>query len=124
MKRTATLDHLDGWLCAREDEFDWRAPIRRTYYWPLVQTPRGYIDATNPGLIGREVTYYPYGYTLFSEFPGGTHRSFPLPNAGQTKALKITEEPVPAPKVRAGIETRWRKGGWEKYLKRDGWVAA
>ena len=32
-------------------------------------------------------------------------------------------EPVPMPKVRKGIETRYRNGRWEKLLKK-GWVAA
>jgi hypothetical protein len=40
----------------------------------------------------------------------------------------VTTEPVPCPKVRPGIETRWasRHGvaGWEKYLKTKGWVLA
>ena len=29
-------------------------------------------------------------------------------------------EPVPCPKVRAGIETRWHEGHWQKLLKK-GW---
>jgi hypothetical protein len=32
-------------------------------------------------------------------------------------------EPIPRPKVRAGIETRYRYGRWEKLLKK-GWVPA
>jgi hypothetical protein len=35
-----------------------------------------------------------------------------------------SETPVPCPKVRKGIETRWHQGAWQKYLQTKGWVAA
>jgi hypothetical protein len=34
-----------------------------------------------------------------------------------------TIEDWPCPKVRKGVETRYRHGAWEKYTKRDGWAA-
>lgn len=41
-----------------------------------------------------------------------------------SKPADITESaPLPCPKVRKGIETRYRQGRWEKCL-RTGWVAA
>ena len=46
------------------------------------------------------------------------------PATGKTQAIKQEQVPVPPPKVRAGIETRYRRGQWEKYLKSKGWVAA
>jgi hypothetical protein len=41
-------------------------------------------------------------------------------------SLEPTVEPIPYPKVRKGVETRWHKwnGRWEKYLKAQGWVPA
>jgi len=36
----------------------------------------------------------------------------------------IRKEPLPCPKVRRGIETRYRDGQWERYLKMEGWVRA
>jgi hypothetical protein len=36
----------------------------------------------------------------------------------------VAERPLPCPKVRAGVETRYHDGRWEKYLKARGWVAA
>ena len=47
-----------------------------------------------------------------------------MPLLGQTPALSITETPIPRPKVRVGVETRYRDGRWEKLLKARGWVAA
>lgn len=35
-----------------------------------------------------------------------------------------TVDDLPCPKVRKGIETRYRYGKWEKYSKREGWVTA
>jgi hypothetical protein len=37
----------------------------------------------------------------------------------------IDDYPVPCPKVRKGIQTRWNNQGyWEKYLKAEGWIRA
>jgi hypothetical protein len=46
-----------------------------------------------------------------------------LPSGGQTKCVKQEVLPIAPPKVRKGIELRWR-GRWEKYLKTKGWVVA
>lgn len=117
--RNATLDYHEGWLVAREEYDDWLEPFRITYLWPLQQTPRSYVEH----LIGQEVrsnsASYAYSFTW-----GGRDHIFRLPDGGQTKALSMTKAPVPCPKVRAGIETRWRGGYWQKYLKAKGWVAA
>jgi len=47
-----------------------------------------------------------------------------LKDGGATKAVTVETTAVPPPKVRAGVETRWHGGRWQKYLKRDGWVNA
>ena len=44
--------------------------------------------------------------------------------AGDTNAIHQEEIAIPCPKVRAGIETRWCRDRWEKYLKTKGWVIA
>lgn len=41
----------------------------------------------------------------------------------RNKADKTETVSAPSPKVRAGIETRWHDGRWEKLLKK-GWVPA
>lgn len=43
---------------------------------------------------------------------------------GNTKAVRVETAPIPRPKVRKGIEVRFTRGRWEKYLKTKGWVAA
>ncbi len=47
-----------------------------------------------------------------------------LKDGGRTKPAFVEETPIPCPKVRAGIETRYMNGGWEKLSKRQGWVPA
>ncbi len=45
---------------------------------------------------------------------------------GDRECERSETRPIPCPKVRAGIETRWNRyqgGRWEKLLKR-GWVPA
>lgn len=37
---------------------------------------------------------------------------------------QLPEEEVLKPGVRKGVDVRYHNGRWEKYLKRDGWVAA
>lgn len=36
----------------------------------------------------------------------------------------MADQPIVCPKVRKGIETRYYCGRWEKYSKREGWIAA
>jgi hypothetical protein len=40
------------------------------------------------------------------------------------EAFEQVITPLPCPKVRKGIDTRYRQGAWEKYLKSEGWVKA
>jgi hypothetical protein len=47
-----------------------------------------------------------------------------LPQGGSTPAIVVETTDIPRPKVRAGIETRWSDGQWQKYTKARGWIAA
>ena len=121
---TDTLEDLDGQLvvAARYRYSD--QPIVIVNYWPTgIRTADFLRD---------------YGYTLPMEVRdnGGAQGSYSigqrlyghaltvrLIDGGKTQAIKQEQVPVPPPKVRAGIETRYRRGQWEKYLKSKGWVA-
>lgn len=54
----------------------------------------------------------------------GSYIEGTLEHGGQTKAISVETLDAERPKVRRGVEIRWRDGCWEKYLKRDGWVRA
>ena len=45
---------------------------------------------------------------------------------GRTNSTKTDIIPIPCPKVKSGIKTRWSTwhGRWEKELKHKGWVPA
>ncbi len=42
----------------------------------------------------------------------------------EKQGTALPEVNVPPPNVRAGTETRWYRGQWQKYLKTKGWIAA
>ena len=46
------------------------------------------------------------------------------PSGGNAQAEFVEETPVPLPKIRKGIETRWYQGRWQKYIASKGWVSA
>jgi hypothetical protein len=50
----------------------------------------------------------------------GCYLSGTLADGGATRAIIVETIPIPCPKVRAGIETRWHNGQWQKLLK-TGW---
>ncbi|TPW09289.1 MAG: hypothetical protein FD129_2249, partial [bacterium] len=50
-----------------------------------------------------------------------TRHRLRLTLAGDRRCDMTEEEPVPAPKTRQ--PTRWRSGFWEKFTKKDGWLA-
>lgn len=123
-----TLVDLDGELCiAWTDDYEVKGvPSRVTNYWPTGARTAPFCNV--------------YGYTLpaaVRSLTSGRYELIPqvqpfygnrlivqLIDGGTTKAIKHTIEPIPCPKVRAGIETRWRDGYWQKHLRSKGWVAA
>jgi hypothetical protein len=52
------------------------------------------------------------------------HVNVRLLEGGRTQAIYQETITIPPPKVRAGIEIRYRSGHWQKYLKAKGWVPA
>ena len=72
--------------------------------------------------IGRDATI-DYGF-VSCYLGNGNYFQGTMAQGGSTPAIITEQTPVPCPKVRAGIETRWRNGRWEKYLKTKGWVSA
>jgi hypothetical protein len=79
--------------------------------------------AKTTGGGGRLSVYIGYGAYLEGVFGNGTET-----NPGDVKAISVETTAVPKPKVRPGVELRWRhdgyRGYWQKYLKTKGWVTA
>lgn len=118
-----TLIDIDGWAMVRSPMVYSDKPEEIVNYYPT-------------GLRTKDLEYQ-YGKTLPADLAysssgvyaivDGSYYPRPLrialPQLGATKCTKQEIIPIPAPKVRKGIELRWR-GHWEKYLKAEGWVRA
>ena len=99
-------------------------PSKVTQVWKLSHWRIGGMGwASEESAIGKPATcrdsrvhvYLGNGISLDGELLGG----------GSAKSISLVEEPLPCPKVRKDIETRWNSSReqWEKLL-RKGWVAA
>lgn len=121
--RNAVVSLRDGWLCVEEDAVDSSQPQLVRYWWPV----RRYVAHFDEHLLGLPAESGSWcGRWVAREGTGLCSRYYDLelPEGGKTKCLHYEIVPVPCPKVRRGLETRWRRGRWEKCLKREGWVPA
>ena len=92
-------------------------PERVTNYWQVMHAIPGEssIDGAEAYIEQRHygsVVVYRLGQRLWS-----------ADVAVRSECDRTESEPLPCPKVRKGIETRYRNGRWEKRLK-TGWVPA
>ena len=94
-------------------------PVRYFTPWEITATcpaPGNYNPA--PQLSeGAEVEYLRNG--RFQLYANGAYTWIDSTEKGERRT-----EPIPEPKVRKGVQTRYRNGGWQKYHKRDGWIRA
>lgn len=94
-------------------------PVRLRYYWRVVSTTGNPWHGSRPA-AGDRCRYNGHEVWSTSREEGGSTGSV---RQKEGAADYIEREPVPAPKVRRGVELRWREGRWQKLLKK-GWVAA
>jgi len=135
------LDRLDGKLMIRNDDTDSRDPVRRSLWWPVLRTsgwlPCWFTPATSDPsrcvhceqhadapIHRAEAALRLSGYDgrYGGQHANGNRYAVEIDPRGQ--AVKVLETPIACPKVRKGIETRWYRGTWQKYLKAQGWVIA
>jgi hypothetical protein len=138
-----SLAKLDGNLYVVNDDTDSREPVRRRLWWPVLAT-EGYLpcwfepESVDGGefcqLCGQRNTSVSHSSVTpdtlrlggYDGRYGGTLSNgarFYVRIDPRGQAVKIEETPIPCPKVRAGMETRFERGSWQKYLKAQGWVA-
>ncbi|HXJ56444.1 MAG TPA: hypothetical protein VNU68_07240 [Verrucomicrobiae bacterium] len=119
MSGTYRIDWHDGWLCVVYTDSEWSNPVRYAHWWPAERGPReDYAE-----LIGKPTSVH-NGEFSARRWENGPWFSSRLLNGGQTQPIRTDRTPVLCPKVRAGIETRYRDGQWQKHLKTAGWVPA
>lgn len=104
-----------GTVAIKVVDRDNQEPIRYTNYWIINGwANRKYWDQE----IGLKVDYQSGRGWVRGDFTG---RGI-LYRTVSTYAGIMEQEPIPPPKTR--VETRYRYGRWEKYLKSKGWVPA
>ena len=118
----ATSTVKDGFLCIRYTDGYSNEPKRVILYWPVCR----YDADCHAHLIDKEA--FDANNGSFSVRNGSSPYSgwttLPLREGGTTKPIAVEHERIEPPKVRKGIEIRYRSGRWEKYLKSQGWVMA
>jgi len=115
-----------GILCIRDTSNNYDHPIRQQIYWPAsARTSLANAIDYFPELAGGPLQVEPAsGSGQFSFRRNHVTLYVRIVGGGTTLAIANDEERIPEPKVRRGIETRYRAGRWEKYLKSQGWVSA
>jgi hypothetical protein len=98
-------------------------------HWPMQDKPVDLISFYPTGIRSRDYSEY-VGRRAWRVGPGiyqpdstGFAPKFALAKYDQTRPEFTEEVPIPCPKVRRGIQTRFRDGCWSKLLKR-GWILA
>lgn len=100
----------------------YREPKITTHVWEIAAYKwRGsYVDVKDA--IGKPATLHDGRVSCY--MGNGSYIDGALEHGGQTQAISVETTDAAPPKVRKGIEIRWQDGRWQKYSKKDGWVAA
>jgi hypothetical protein len=120
MSQTVTLERVKGVLYIVEEVYNYTIPEKQTLRW----IARGDGHKVPDDQLGIPLILTAYGSSYRVNGIKSPHGSLDVYIFGSDKAETNTSTEVPPPKVRAGIETRWRNGAWEKYLRSKGWELA
>lgn len=114
-----------GTLCVRDSYNEYSEPKQRVLYWPVNReaSRQRAIEVFPEIESGTELHKAGEVYQFYRGY-GSYSPVIRLENGERTEAIKVETLDIPAPKVRKGIEVRFRNGSWEKYLKSEGWVIA
>ena len=127
-----TVVRRDGRLYVQHTDNLWSQPVQVIQYWPieerLSRAASRLEGFTVVDHMGRGEFQLEYGAALerlgdTMEYHQLKECKAVLPHGGRTQSEFREEIPIPCPRVRKGIETRYECGRWEKLL-RKGWVPA
>jgi len=120
MPKPTIVKHKEVWcIQAPYPAFD--RPELIVHHWPIGRCDRR-IEISN--YENAEVSKGGCSYEYVLRIAPYEHVRIYLKDHGKTVSIDTIIEPIPCPKVRKGIETRWEHGNWQKYLKNQGWVTA
>lgn len=109
-----------AWLCIKSEDADYFEPRLIVHYYPIVE-----LYGSNREVLADREGLNVYGKSNGNGFYRDEQgREYQLLDGGGTLPIHTDMIPVPFPKVRRGIETRWKSGHWEKYTKAHGWELA
>lgn len=114
------LCYRGGWLCFEYQSTQFNEPQRVRQYWRIMPADNLIVDSD--GCYAYLDTRYG-GAIVQYKMGKETHSAWSQEIPVASKCHETIVEDYPCPKVRKGIETRYRNGRWEKYL-RSGWAAA
>lgn len=124
MRRTlsAVLEH--GRIYVVDSESAWDRPEWIVRYWPtrFGRQDLASFSTERPDDKAEDIKVCQSGHGYDLKFPNCGFASFAQVN-GTDRPLRFETVPYPCPKVKAGIETRYRDGRWQKLLK-TGWKDA
>lgn len=103
-------------LCFMFESADWNKPQLIRNYFLIQHGSRRDLEAYD----GRTAIADGSRVELVPLRPFGLREVLVMDAAA--KAVKTELIEIPAPKVRKGIETRWKNGRWQKCLRSAGWV--
>ena len=138
--RTATtsLDRINGQLFVVDTDTDNGEPVERKLWWPVLRASGWlpcWFDAETTGeycrTCGQRKDSIIHALTPATLAVGGhdgryggrlsNGTSYTVEIDPRGAAVKVESKPIPCPKVRAGVETRFYRGAWQKYTKTSGW---
>lgn len=117
---TLTVERIKGEIYLSSAWLESQEPIRHVCKWkaegPTIRVP--------DEVIGRGFPSFSLGMNKAVSLPCGPFGRIEIYLPGNAKAAIVERIPVPEPKVRKDTRLKWSDSGWQKYSKRDGWVAA
>ena len=108
--------------CIEDSYYLSSEPKMVTVYYPIGKFSR-IIDINYFEMTPVVKTNLPGEYMLYINSTIG-RISIYLSDMGKTIPIETLIKEVSCPKVRKGIEVKWKNGCWQKYLRSAGWVSA
>lgn len=121
-----TIQYRDGWMCAVCCYPDFDKPEYQELWWPIERATAHDMEVLD--LTGAKCELRPDGRVIY-KLGKSPHALWSrdgqyLKDGSKTLPIHSVAIPIPCPKVRNGVKTRFFRGIWEKYLASKGWQPA